>query len=311
MSEYMVSVLSLICIESFVALSTYLLLITGQISFGQQAYFGIGAYIGAIWTAMLGLDLSTAILAGAIIAGLVAAGVGLMAFRLGGLYYAIATLAFSELVRQIWINLIYQVPVAGFEVGPKGAEGFKDIRYVIENDISAIQYLGLIALCLGIVLIFFIVLERSRLGLSLRMVENEETAAASVGINPVAYKIAAAAIAGAIAGIGGVLFAHFMTFIDPRNFGVMLGVHSLAYGMIGGLGTFLGPLIGVTIDIGLLESLRVFSGYRMIVFGSLVALILIFRPRGLLDEKTVHRFFQWVRKRLDNPRRGGSLVDDV
>ncbi|PPR60370.1 MAG: hypothetical protein CFH10_01563 [Alphaproteobacteria bacterium MarineAlpha4_Bin2] len=311
MSEYMVSVLSLICIESFVALSTYLLLITGQISFGQQAYFGIGAYIGAIWTAMLGLDLSTAILAGAIIAGLVAAGVGLMAFRLGGLYYAIATLAFSELIRQIWINLIYQVPVAGFEVGPKGAEGFKDIRYVIENDISAIQYLGLIALCLGIVLIFFIVLERSRLGLSLRMVENEETAAASVGINPVAYKIAAAAIAGAIAGIGGVLFAHFMTFIDPRNFGVMLGVHSLAYGMIGGLGTFLGPLIGVTIDIGLLESLRVFSGYRMIVFGSLVALILIFRPRGLLDEKTVHRFFQWVRKRLDNPRRGGSLVDDV
>ena len=254
MSEYMVSVLSLICIESFVALSTYLLLITGQISFGQQAYFGIGAYIGAVWTAMLGLDLSTAILVGAIIAGLVAAGVGLMAFRLGGLYYAIATLAFSELVRQIWINLIYQVPIAGFEVGPKGAEGFKDIRYVIENDISATQYLGLIALCLGLVLIFFIVLERSRFGLSLRMVENDETAAASVGINPIAYKIAAAAIAGAIAGIGGVLFAHFMTFIDPRNFGVMLGVHSLAYGLIGGLGTFLGPLIGVTIDIGLLQN---------------------------------------------------------
>ena len=170
MSDYMVSVLSLICIESFVALSTYLLLITGQISFGQQAYFGIGAYIGAVWTAMLGFDLSTAILAGAIIAGLVAAGVGLMAFRLGGLYYAIATLAFSDLVRQIWINLIYQVPVNGFEVGPKGAEGFKDIRYVIENDISATQYLGLIALCLGVVLIFFIILSRIKL-LPLRSLE--------------------------------------------------------------------------------------------------------------------------------------------
>ena len=102
-----------------------------------------------------------------------------------------------------------------------------------------------------------------------------------------------------------------MTFIDPRNFGVMLGVHSLAYGMIGGLGTFLGPLIGVTIDIGLLESLRVFSGYRMIVFGSLVALILIFRPRGLLDEKTVHRFFRWIHKRQNKYGRGDRLVADA
>ena len=92
------------------------------------------------------------------------------------------------------------------------------------------------------------------------MIDNDETAAASVGLSPTRHKIAAAALAGAIAGIGGVLFAHYMTFIDPRNFGVMLGVHSLAYGMIGGLGTFFGPLIGVVIDIGLLESLRVFSG---------------------------------------------------
>ena len=68
----------------------------------------------------------------------------------------------------------------------------------------------------------------------------------------------------------------------------MMGVHSLAYALIGGLGTFLGPLIGVTIDIGLLESLRVFSSFRMIIFGSLVVIILIFRPRGILDEKTVH-----------------------
>ena len=171
----MVSVLSLICIESFVALSTYLLLITGQISFGQQAYFGIGAFSGGAMTAMWGFDLSTALIVGGLVAG------------------------------------------------------------------------------------------------------------------------AAAALAGAIAGIGGVLFAHYMTFIDPRNFGVMLGVHSLAYGLIGGLGTFVGPLIGVVIDIGLLESLRVFSGYRMIVFGSLVALILIFRPRGILDEKTVHRISTSVR----------------
>ena len=78
----------------------------------------------------------------------------------------------------------------------------------------------------------------------------------------------------------------------------MLGVHSLAYGVIGGLGTPLGPLIGVGIDIGFLESIRIFSGYRMIVFGGLVAVLLIFRPRGILDEEMVHRIkLAWRRRR--------------
>ncbi len=298
MDDYLASVLTLICIESFVALSTYLLLITGQISFGQQAYFGIGAYLGGVTTAMWGFDLGTAILVGALVAGLVAAGVGALTLRLGGLYFAIATLAFAEMVRLVWVNLNYQVDVAGFMVGPKGPEGFRGIRYVIDNDISATGYLWFVIFCLGVVVAFFIVLEHSRFGLALRMIDGDETAASSVGINPTLYKVIVAGIAGALAAIGGVLFAHFMTFIDPRNFGVMLGVHSLAYGLIGGLGTFMGPLIGVSIDIGLLESLRVFSSYRMIVFGTMVAVILIFRPRGILDERTVHGIGIWFRERV-------------
>jgi branched-chain amino acid transport system permease protein len=78
----------------------------------------------------------------------------------------------------------------------------------------------------------------------------------------------------------------------------MLGVHSLAYGLIGGLGTAFGPLLGVVIDIGLLESIRALAGYRMIIFGGLVALLLIVRPRGLLDENVVHRIGRgWRRVR--------------
>ena len=96
-------------------------------------------------------------------------------------------------------------------------------------------------------------------------------------------------IAGALAGVGGGLYAHLTTYVEPRVFDVMLGVHSLAYGLIGGLGTALGPLLGVLIDIGLLESIRALAGYRMIIFGGLVALLLIVRPRGLLDETVVHR----------------------
>jgi branched-chain amino acid transport system permease protein len=73
----------------------------------------------------------------------------------------------------------------------------------------------------------------------------------------------------------------------------MLGVHSLAYALIGGLGTVFGALLGVALDLGLLEGTRFFQGYRMVVFGGLVALLLIWRPRGLLDERVVH----WLRTR--------------
>ena len=78
----------------------------------------------------------------------------------------------------------------------------------------------------------------------------------------------------------------------------MLGVHALVYGLIGGLGTALGPLIGVGLDIGFLEAIRAIQGYRMIVFGGLVAVLLIFMPRGILDEERIHWFrLTWRRWR--------------
>ena len=288
MSEYVISVLTLMGIQSFLALSTYLLLISGQVSFGQQAFFGIGAYLGGALTAVFGAGLGTAVVVAALTAGLLGAGVGLITLRLGGLYFAMATLAFAEMVRLVWVNLNWQAEVGGFLVGPKGPEGFRDIRYIIENDISGESYLVLVLTCLGGLLVLFWALERSQAGLRLRMIENDQTAAASLGVDGLTHKVVVSGVAASIAGFGGALFAHFMTFVDPMNFGVMLGVHSLAYGMIGGMGSAFGPLIGVALDIGLLESLRFLSSYRMIVFGCLVATILIIRPRGLLDERTVH-----------------------
>ncbi len=80
-----------------------------------------------------------------------------------------------------------------------------------------------------------------------------------------------------------------MTYVEPGVFGVMLGVHALAYGLIGGLGTAFGPLLGVCLDIGFLESFQSLSQYRMVLFGGLVVLLLVMRPRGLLDETAVHR----------------------
>ena len=82
--------------------------------------------------------------------------------------------------------------------------------------------------------------------------------------------------------------------IDPAAFDPMLGVHAVGYALIGGLATAFGPLLGAAFDLGLLEASRLFGGWRMVVFGGLVALFLRWRPRGLLDEAMVHRIARWT-----------------
>lgn len=289
MDGYLVTVLSNVGMLAFLGLSAYLLLLLGQISFGQQAFFAIGAYASGVATAVWGWSLAAALVLGA---GVSASAAGLLALataRRRGLYFSIATLAFAELVRILFELWHYQVEIDGERIGPDGVEGFRQIRWVFDHGISPLGYLALIWGLLAAVLAFFFLLERSRLGALFRMLGEDEVAAELLGVHPASYKVLAGALAGAIAALGGGLYAHLTTYLEPRIFDVMLGVHGLAYALIGGLGTALGPLIGVGIDVGLLESLRWLSGYRMIAFGGLVAVLLILRPRGLLDEALLHR----------------------
>jgi branched-chain amino acid transport system permease protein len=302
MDDYVISVLANIGMFSFLALSAYLLLITGEISFGQQAFFGIGAYASGIATALWGLPFALALLVGAVAGGLAAGLVGLLTLRTRGLYFAMATLAFAELVRLGLQQWIYVRQIEGEPVGPNGVDGFRGIRYVFENNIAQGEFLLIITGVLGALLLGFAIVERGRLGSVLRLVGADPLLAETQGVNVKAVKVAAAAAAGAIAALGGCLFAHLNTYVEPRNFDIMLGVHSLAYGLIGGLGTAFGPLLGVLIDVGLLESVRVFQGYRMIVFGGLVALLLVFMPRGILDETRL----RWLGARLSVRRHAAA-----
>jgi branched-chain amino acid transport system permease protein len=312
MDDHLVGVLSNIGVISFVALSAYLLLLTGEISFGQQAFFALGAYAAGIATAMWGWPLTAALVWGAAIGAAAAVLVGVPTLRLHGLYFAIATLAFAEMVRIAFDLFRYQVPIDGEPVGPNGSDGFRGIRYIFDHNIDAVEFMLLIYALLAAALLGFMLLERSRLGVIFRMIGEDATLAALQGVSVARHKVLAAGIAGALAGIGGGLYAHLTTYVEPRIFDVMLGVHSLAYGLIGGLGTALGPLLGVLLDIGVLESIRPLAGYRMIIFGGLVALLLIVRPRGLLDEQVVHRIGRgwrhvspWAR-RPHAPSQGGG-----
>ncbi len=151
-------------------------------------------------------------------------------------------------------------------------------------------------------------LERSRLGVAFRMIGEDCDArrACRASRSRACKRARRRHLPARSPALGGGLYAHLTTYLEPRIFDVMLGVHSLAYGLIGGLGTALGPLLGVLIDIGLLELIRAFAGYRMIIFGGLVAVLLIVRPRGLLDEKAVHRIGIFFRRlRAGNGRRAG------
>ena len=276
-------------VMALLALSAYLMLLVGRISFGQQAFFGIGAYVSALASTVGQMPLAAALLAGLLAGGATSFLLALPMMHLAGLNYAVATLAFGEMVRlglQAWH---FQFDTADGPVGPAGIDGFRDIRWLLENDVSPAEYLLLILATLLAVLLILHWMERRRVGLAWRMTGHDDVLASVQGFPVTRLRWLASAVAGALAGLGGGLYAHRTTYIEPAMFDPMLGVHAVGYALIGGLGTAFGPLLGVAFDLGLLEATRIFSGWRMVVFGGLVALFLRWRPRGLLDEALVHR----------------------
>lgn len=290
--EHAIGLATDITIMSLLALSAYLLLVVGRVSFGQQAFFGLGAYAAGIASAMAHWPLALALAAGMVVGALASAALAWPTMKLSGLSYAVATLAFAEMARTALLGWHWQVERDGAAVGPAGGEGLRDIRWLFESDVSPAAYLALCLTLLAVVLVLLAWAERTRIGLALRMTGHDDTLAAAQGLPVARLRLFAATAAGALAALGGGLYAHRTTYIEPGLFDPMLGVHAVSYALIGGLGTALGPLVGVLFDIGLLDAARVFEGWRMVVFGGVVALFLRWRPRGLLDEALVHRLTQ-------------------
>ena len=289
MSVYLASILTNMALVSFLALSAYLVLVVGEISFGQQAFFGIGAYVTATATVIFDAPVGFALLLSALCAGLSALLLAALTLRLSGIYFAIASLCFAELFRLSLLQIRLPLEMDGRMTGPDGPEGFSNIRWIFDNNFEAVDFLSLTLACLGALLILLFFVERTQIMFCARLVGKDNILAQSMGVRPNLYRMCFICASGFVAGFGGALFALFNTHIEPQMFGVMLGVHALAYSIIGGLGAPVGPLIGVAIDIGLLESIRWLSSYRMIVFGGLVAVLLIIFPEGLINPRFVNR----------------------
>jgi len=280
------STLSFAGISIVLALSCFLLLKAGEISFGQQAFFGLGAYSAASLTTLLDWPLPAALVLSALLGAVLALLVSLPLMRLTGFRFTLTTLIMAEFIRELLVRFEWTRVAGGRIVGAEGVLGFSGIDYYYNHQIDPLhQSVIVLAIALGCASLLAVYL-KSRLGLELVAVASDSRLAASVAINTQRVRRTAFAIAGGLASLGGGLFAHHATYVDASNFGIMMGVHAIAYVLIGGVANVVGPIVGTLVDVLILEWLRVFGPFRMVAFGILLVAVLALRPGGIISSGT-------------------------
>jgi branched-chain amino acid transport system permease protein len=287
--EFYLSLLTLFGFRILLGLSAWVVILTGQISMAQAGFYALGAYTAGAATAIWGWPIGGAILLGALVGGVFGFLVGFPALRVRGLFLVIATLAFTEIVRMVFLNLTYTVRIGGLTVGPSGAEGFRGITYYFQNGWTSREIVAFTWLFVLLALLGFWLMDRSRAGAVLRAVGEDELAAASVGINLTAVKVAAMTAGGSVAGLAGALYAHYATYVSQEDFGVLLATFAIAYALIGGTGSVLGPIAGVLFFSALIDGLRFLGDWRNLLFGVLIVAMMNLRPHGIVDVALVRR----------------------
>lgn len=244
--------------------------VTGQLSMGHAGFMSLGAYASAILTMKLGAPFWLALLAGALVAAAFGFLIGLPALRLEGDYLAIVTIGFAEIVRVFFLN---------FEPGGK-AVGLSGIPK--ETGFTLVFIITVAVICLTTLLL------KSRLGRAFYALRENEIAAAACGINTTSLKVWSFVIGAFLGGLGGALYAHYMYFISPQDFDFNRSIEMLNMVVLGGLGSIPGTILGACILTALPEMLRIVADYRMLFYGALLVLLMIFRPNGLLGDIRVY-----------------------
>lgn len=276
----------LIGVHTLLGLSAYIVLLTGQVSLAQAGFFAVGAYTAGMLTVLAGWHLVPALGASALSGAAVACAVSFPALRVKGLMLVIATLAFGEGVRLFFFNFDYQIAKGNIKVGPLGGEGFRQIRFFPENGWETWEVMLFIWVFVIGAMALLWWFDRSRYGTVLRAVGEDEVAAQSAGINLTAIKVSAMTVGGAIAGVGGGLYAHYTTHIEHLSFNILLATFAIAYPIVGGLRSVFGTLLAVIFVQGfLVEGLRFLGDWRNLLFGALIVLAMNLRPSGILGRR--------------------------
>jgi len=282
--DYYLGVFQTIGVHTLLGLSAYILLLTGQVSMAQIGFFAIGAYSSGVLTVIFSWHIYPALAFGALLASFFAFLVGFPALRVKGLMLVIATIAFSEIVRLITFNFVWMVEKDGIMVGADGAQGFREIRYFTTNGWESSQVVTLIWIFVVIVMAMLWWLDRVKAGAVLRAVGNDELAAQSSGINLTTVKVAAMTAGGFIAGLGGGLYAHAVSYVDHITFTILMATFAISYPILGGTKNVFGTLLAVIFIQGILiEAFRFLEDWRLIIFGLLIVLVMNFMPDGLVS----------------------------
>lgn len=263
--------------NALLALSIYLTLSCGMLVIANAAFMGLGAYTSALLTMNYDAPFPLALAAGMAVPAVMAFVIGKPTLRLSGVYLAMATLAFGEVVR---IALLNAESITGGALGLNGIPQSTQWWHV--------------ALALALTLALLWRLRRSKVGRAFEAIKEDETAAGLMGIDVGAHKMLAFVLGAALAGLAGALNAHLTFFIGPSEYGFDRGVEILTMAILGGIGNLTGPVLGALILTLLPELLRSFKDFRLVVNGFILVLIVLFLPKGISDTT---RLRQWLAQR--------------
>jgi branched-chain amino acid transport system permease protein len=283
-NDYVIGVLTRICLYATLALGLNIVVgFAGLLDLGYVAFFGIGSYLFAFLSSPhFGIHLPFLVALPIIIAVTAVSGIliGAPTLRLRGDYLAIVTLGFGEITYLLLINL--DQPPLNITGGPNGIVAIDAPSFGGFVFSRNIEYYYLFLVALLVVLAASARLRDSRIGWAWQAIREDELAARAMGINTTVAKLQAFAIGAAFAGIGGSFLASWQRSVFPDNFLFTESVNILAMVVLGGMGNLPGVVLGATLLVAFPEIFRDFQVYRMLVFGLLLMVLMIFRPQGLL-----------------------------
>jgi branched-chain amino acid transport system permease protein len=261
---------------------------TGLFNFGHVAFFGIGAYTSALLT-LRGVPFEMSLLLSLGMSGLWGFLLSLPSLRLRGDHFGIATLGFGEIIRMVFQNEVWLTK------GPMGLPGIPKPIIFSVRFASLPQYLVLVFVFAALSFLFLKRILRSPFGRVLKAIREDELAAETLGKNVFRFRIRAFILGSVLAGMAGVLWGHYTTFISPGDFTLLETILVLLIIVLGGKGTEWGPIAGAFVLIFFQESLRFLklpaewtrylAPFQQMIFGGLLVILMIFRPEGLIRER--------------------------
>ena len=283
MSSYLITIGTIIAIQAITVCGLNVIVgYAGQISLGHAAFFGIGAYTAALLSTKAGLSFWAGLPFVILISGIVGLLLGLPSLRVREDFLAITTIGINFIVEAVFLY----VPFFG---GALGIGGIPRI-YLFGLKLKGLAFFSLCLFFLAVVILVCWWFSRSWAGLACFALREEESAASSMGISPVRFKLLAFVVGTAMAGVGGALYAHYMRFIAATDFSFPVSISLLSMVVLGGMGTLWGPVVGALILGALPELFRPVENYRILFYMVLLLLMIRFQPGGILGERSLLRY---------------------